>query len=178
MVQINVSQLLKSPIGSTRNYTVNEMVDIDHSNSPVQGSMTLTRTDKGILVAGTVHTEIELTCSRCLNFFHCPLSPRIEEEYFPTTDIITGASLPAPDEPGSFTIDELNVIDLTEAIRQYTLLATPMKPLCQDDCAGLCPTCGQSLNQKRCNCPLQPVDPRWDKLSKLVAANKQASSNE
>ena len=177
MLQINVAQLLKAPIGTTRIYEVDEIFDMDGVNNTVQGEVKLMRTDRGILAIGTLHTEIELTCSRCLTLFDCPLTLNIEEEYFPTTDMVTGTPLPLPDEPGSFTIDEHNDIDLTEAIRQYTLLATPMKPLCQDDCAGLCPTCGQNLNQKRCNCPPQPVDPRWDKLSKLVAADKQASSN-
>jgi len=45
--------------------------------------------------------------------------------------------LPPPDEAGCFTIDEHQVIDLTEAVRQYALMAVPMKPLCREDCAGL-----------------------------------------
>ncbi len=175
MVQINVSQLLKSPIGSVRNYPLNDIVDIGYGDSYVQGDATLTKTDQGILVQGTLHTNIELTCSRCLGLSGCPLKFYIEEEYFPTTDIITGLSLPAPDEPGSFTINEHNTIDLTEAIRQYALLAVPMKPLCREDCAGLCPTCGQNLNQGECHCPSQTIDPRWSELSKIAPADRRAS---
>lgn len=178
IVQINVAQLLKSPIGSTRNYRLNDFVEIGDSNSLLQGEIRLTRTDRGVLATGMLHTEVELTCSRCLGQFSCPLNLNIQEEYFPTTDIITGASLPAPDELGSFTINEHNILDLVEAIRQYALIATPMKPLCQEDCAGLCPTCGQNLNQKPCNCPTKPVDPRWAKLSKLTLADNQAAVNE
>ncbi|MFC2024991.1 DUF177 domain-containing protein [Chloroflexota bacterium] len=179
MVQINVSQQLKAPIGSMRNYGVSEIVDItDGSSSLFQGEVGLTRTDRSILVKGTLYTETELTCSRCLNLFNCPLTLNIEEEYFPTTEVATGAPLPLPDEPGCFTIDEHNILDLTEAIRQYALLVIPMKPLCHEDCAGLCPTCGCNLNQAPCNCPPRPADPRWSKLSKLVLANSQASVNE
>ncbi len=178
MVQINVSQQLKEPIGSTQNYRVSEIVDITDGNILVQGEVRLMRTDRSILVKGTIQTEIELTCSRCLSLFSCPLSLNIEEEYFPTTDVVTGASLPLPDEPAYFTIDEHNLLDLTEAIRQYVLMATPMKPLCQEDCAGLCPACGCNLNQAPCNCPPKPADPRWSELSKLTLANKQASVSE
>ena len=178
MVKINVSQQLKAPIGSIRNYGVSELVDMTSGNSLVQGEIRLMRTDRSILAKGTLHTEIELTCSRCLSLFSHPLTLNIEEEYSPTTDVVTGAPLLLPDEPDCFTIDEHNTLDLTEAIRQYALLATPMKPLCRQDCAGLCPSCGCNLNQAPCNCPTKPVDPRWSELSKLVLADKEASVNE
>jgi len=178
MVQINVSQQLKAPIGSTRNYKVNETVDIAGGDSLLQGKVELMRIDRSILAKGTLHTKIELTCSRCLSLFSYPLTLNIEEEYFPTTDVVTGASLPSPDEPSSFTIDENNILDLTEAIRQYALLTIPMKPLCGEGCAGLCPTCGCNLNQRACNCPSKPVDPRRSDLSKLVLVNNKTSVNE
>ncbi len=178
MVQINVSQQLKAPIGSIRDYEVSEAVDIADGSRLVQGEIRLMRTDRSILAEGTLHTEIEHTCSRCLSLFSCPLTLNIEEEYFPTTDMFTGASLPLPDEPDSFTIDGNNILDLTEAIRQYALLATPMKPLCREDCAGLCPTCGRNLNQAPCNCPPKPVDSRWSELSKLVLTESKTSLNE
>lgn len=172
-MQINVSQQLKASIGSMRDYEVSGIVDIEGGNNTVRGEVRLTRTDRGILAKGALHTEIELTCSRCLSLFNCPLTLNIEEEYFPTTDILSDAPLPLPDEPGSFTIDEHNILDLTEAIRQYAILAIPMKPLCQEDCAGLCPTCGANLNQAPCNCPPEPADPRWSELSKLVSSDKE-----
>ncbi len=168
-MQINVAQLLKAPIGSIRDYEVREVIDVtgDGNGSLVQGKVRLMRTDRSILVKGVLDTEVELTCSRCLSSFSCPLTLNIEEEYYPTTDVVTGASLPVPDEPGCFTIDERHVLDLTEAIRQYALLAIPMKPLCREDCAGLCPHCGCNLNLGACNCPPRGADPRWSELSKL-----------
>ena len=168
-MQINVAQLLKAPIGSVQDYEVKRVIDItgDGNSSLVRGKVRLMRTDRSILVKGALDTEVELTCSRCLSPFNCPLTLNIEEEYFPTTDVVSGASLPLPEEPGCFTIDEQHVLDLTEAIRQYALLAIPMKPLCGEDCAGLCSYCGHNLNQGPCGCPPQGVDPRWSDLSKL-----------
>ncbi len=153
-MRINVSQQLKASIGSIRNYPVNGMVDIAGSGSLVQGEVRLMRTDRGILAKGRLHTEVEITCSRCLSLFSHPLTLNIEEEYSPITDVVSGASLPLPDEPGCFTIDEHHILDLTEAIRQYALLAIPMKPLCRENCAGLCPNCGHNLNQGPCDCLL------------------------
>ena len=138
-MQINVSQLLKEPIGSERDYQVSGTVYItDNSNSSaVQVNVKLTRTNRSILVKGKINTIIKIACARCLEMFSYPLALNIEEEYFPTSDISSGDLLPPPDEPGLFTIDEHQVIDLTEAVRQYALMAIPMKPLCRQDCSGL-----------------------------------------
>ena len=157
VMQINVAQQLKGAIGSERDYEVNGVIDVigDGKAVPVRGKVSLTRTDRAILVKGVLDSEVELTCSRCLSLFNCPLILNIEEEFFPTTDVNSGASLPLPDEPDHFTIDEQHVLDLTEALRQCSLLAIPMKPLCREDCAGLCPSCGHNLNQGPCNCPPQ-----------------------
>jgi uncharacterized protein len=103
--------------------------------------------------------------------FSCPLTLKIEEEYFPITDVVSGASSSLPEEPSCFTIDEHHILDLTEAIRQYALLAMPMKPLCRGDCAGLCPNCGHNLNQGPCDCLPQEADPRWSELNKLALAS-------
>lgn len=167
-MQINVSQLLKSPIGATRDYEVREVVGIAGGESMVEGKVSLVRTDRGILARAELHTEVEVTCSRCLSLFNCPLTLNIEEEYFPTIDVVSGISLSLPEEPECFTIDEHHVLDLTEAIRQYVLLAIPMKPLCREDCAGLCPSCGNNLNQGPCGCLPQEVNPSWSKLNRLT----------
>ncbi|MFC2044236.1 DUF177 domain-containing protein [Chloroflexota bacterium] len=166
-MQINVAQQLKAPIGSMRNYHMSETVDIDGNNHLVEGEIRLTRTQRSIFTKGILRTKIELTCSRCLNLFSCPLKLNIEEEYFPTIDVWGGSPLSLADESGCFTIDNNNTLDLTEAIRQYGLLAVPMKPLCDQDCAGLCSNCGHNLNEGPCNCLPQRIGPRHYELSKL-----------
>jgi len=132
----------------------------------VQGEVWLVRTNRSILAKATLHTEVEVTCSRCLSSFSFPLALHIEEEYFPVVDVVSGSSLSLPEELGCFAIDARHILDLTEAINQYALLAIPMKPLCREDCAGLCPNCGHDLNQGPCDC--QETDPHWSRLSKLL----------
>ena len=168
-MQINVAQLLRASIGSVRDYEIKQVIDItgDGVNSMVQGKVRLLRTNRSILVKGALSTGVELTCSRCLGQFECPLKVNLEEEYYPTADVDTGAAISVPDEPGSFAIDENHILDLTEVVRQYALLAIPMKPLCKENCAGLCPFCGHNLNTGPCGCPSRRTDPRWAELSKL-----------
>jgi len=169
-MQINVAQLLQSPVGTTRYYQVDEAVDVagDGKDGVVRGEERLVRTPRSILVRCTLHTEVELTCGRCLSRFKAPVVLNIEEEYMPTVDVVSGLPLSLPEESGAFTIDAHHVIDLTEAVRQYTLMAIPIKPLCNEECAGLCPHCGHNLNQGPCGCPVQEIDPRWSALKKLL----------
>ena len=169
-MQINVSQLLRESIGSIREYQLDEVVDStgDGKDGRIQGNCSLLRTQRSILAKCVLKTEVELTCSRCLSPFRYPLTLKFEEEYLPTVDAVSGAPIPLPEEAGVFTIDEQHILDLTEAVRQYTLLAVPMKPLCQEECAGLCQNCGHNLNQGLCGCLAQDIDPRWSKLTKLL----------
>lgn len=168
-MEINVAQLLKEPIGSSRKYKVDETIDIaeDKRDRSVSGEISLIRTQRGVLVSGDLRSELELTCSRCLGAFARPLKISFEEEYQQTVDVNSGLPFQSSGETGLFTIDEHHVIDLTEAVRQYALLAMPMKPLCREDCAGLCQECGHNLNRGPCGCPVHTVDPRWSKLMNL-----------
>ena len=139
-MQINVSKLLKETVGSEREYQVDGTINIMENGkcNAVQGNVRLTRTNRSILVKCKINTKIESACARCLAIFDYPLVLEFEEEYFPisdTTDV--GFREPCSDEADYFTIDEHQVIDLTEAIRQYVLISVPMKPLCRQDCAGL-----------------------------------------
>ncbi len=173
-MQINVSQLLKEPIGSSRKYKIDDNINVveDKRDSAVSGDVSLLRTHRGVLVRGKLYTELELACSRCLSAFNCPLDISLEEEYIQTVDVNSGLPLQPSDEPGLFAIDEHHVIDLSEAIRQYVLLAIPMKPLCREGCAGICPECGRNLNQGPCGCLVQTADPRWSKLMNLTRPGK------
>ncbi len=165
-IAINVAQRLKEPIGAPRRVDIDDVVGREEGTIQVWGKLEFVRTDQGILVEGFLDAKSKTTCSRCLSVFDCQLSFRIEEEYFPTVDVVSGVSLPSPGEPGVFTIDANHILDLSEAARQYTLLTMPLKPLCQPDCAGLCPSCGHNLNEGKCSCPPSGHDPRWWKLEK------------
>lgn len=170
-MQINTAQLLKQAIGSSRSYKINDILSFaeeEIGECHIQGEVELIRTDKGILVKGILAGKSSLTCSRCLTIFDYPLSFGIEDEFFPSKDVISGISLSLPDDSTTFMIDEHHVLDLSEAVRQYTLLTMPMKPLCHPDCAGLCSNCGANLNQGDCYCtPRSQESPPGNVLRKV-----------
>ncbi|MFC1650770.1 DUF177 domain-containing protein [Candidatus Latescibacterota bacterium] len=63
-------------------------------------------------------------------------------------------------------------IDISENVHDALLLAVPLKPVCKDDCKGLCTQCGANLNISDCSCAKNNTDSRWQALSKL--ANKSS----
>jgi uncharacterized protein len=147
---IDVSQQVKEPAGSSRHYSI-----IEGSDSPIYGEVDLVRTDRGIFVSGALNIILKTSCSRCLSSVEQPLTLRIQDEYLVKA------------EEGAFTISEGQEIDLNEAVRQYSLLEQPMKPLCREGCAGLCPGCGYNLNLGTCNCSPSDIDSRLAPLLKL-----------
>ena len=170
-MRFHVAQLLKESIGATRSYPVQEadvVVADDGARSRVEGNLKLLRTRLGVLVDATLRLRYPDVCSRCVIPIEVPVELHIEEEYQPTVDVVTGAASPRPEDPNTFLIDAQHVLDLTEAVRQYRVLAAPMQPLCQPDCAGLCPVCGQNLNEATCACPRNEYDPRWRTLATLA----------
>lgn len=59
-------------------------------------------------------------------------------------------------------------LDAAGMARDGLLDGVPTPILCGDDCAGLCPTCGASLNTGRCGCEQTSVDSRWDGLRAIA----------
>ena len=169
-MQYNVAQLLREPTGSTRSFLL-EKTSVGGPESPgaPQGEVRILRTHQGVLVNANIEVEANLTCSRCLRGFSRSSSLHIEEEFLATVDLSTGRHLDQPpgDEP-NFRIDEDNVVDLAEALRQYVIADEPMKPLCRAGCLGLCHVCGNDLNQGICECDAGTVDPRWSALAGLL----------
>ncbi len=173
IVEFNVFQLLKDPIGSTRRFEVDDEITTDDgSEYKITGSAELLRTNRGVLVRASLSTIAQCTCSRCLKPFSCPVPISFEEEFFPTINIADGSRLDSTEEPGSFRIDSRHILSLEDAIREYLVINMPMKPLCREDCAGLCSVCGQNLNEGSCQCDRNRIDSRWTPLLSLKRSRK------
>jgi len=168
-MKINVAQQLREGIGSVRRYSIDE---ISETGFPARGELQLLRTNRSILVSGRIETATREVCSRCLEEFDHRLELNIEEEYFLTRDPVSGQPIEPPSESGVFTIDENNILDLNEGVRQYMLIIKPMKPVCKENCAGLCPQCGCNLNYQKCDCTPTHIDSAWAPLQELLSNRK------
>jgi uncharacterized protein len=133
---INVTQLLKEPVGSSRSHDISGLIS-EEVEGFVEGEAKMIRISRGVLVQCKLTAEVKLTCSRCLDAFLCPISFTAEEEFLPISDASGDLILSSPEQSAEFTIDDKNILDLGELIRQYILLNLPMKPLCRLDCPGI-----------------------------------------
>jgi len=176
---VNVAQLLKADVGTTRQYEVEDWID-DLSDQakltePVRGTVQLMRTNRGILARGSFRTAAQLECSRCLDVLVQDLRFEFTEEYVPIVDVRTGLPVDIPHESYTYRIDEKHELDLEPAEREYALLELPMQPLCKTDCAGLCPQCGVNRNQQTCTCVVRAEDDRFAILRTLLSDEDKAN---
>jgi uncharacterized protein len=138
-------------------------------SAPVRIEGTLSVAGDNLVLQATVATEAAFECSRCLTVFTQELVGQIAVLYEKKADLLTGS---AAEELASDDVEILPVdakaIDLTHRAEEALHLAMPMKPLCREDCRGLCPTCGMDLNKGACGCRVEQADPRWQALKNLI----------
>jgi uncharacterized protein len=173
-MRYNVAQLLKEPVGSTRSYQLDESFTGPQRFAEwACGPVHMLRTHQSILVNATLQIQSTLACARCLGDFVRSSELCIEEEFFPTVDLQTGRDLSVSNEAeeGSL-LDSSHMLDLSDTIREYVVTDAPMKPLCQEECSGLCPGCGTNLNLGLCDCDVSAKDPRWHSLANLMEQQK------
>jgi uncharacterized protein len=125
-------------------------------------------------VTGRVDSRLELECGRCLEPFEVPVASTFELRYVPQTHN-TGEGereIAEDDLTTAFYAD--NTLDLEALMREQFQLALPMKPLCAENCKGLCPHCGTNLNKATCDCKSTWVDPRLAALKGLLDDPKRS----
>lgn len=120
--------------------------------APFVGTAQAFRTEDGIAIRFQLEGEAALQCSRCLGSFRHPIHVDITEEFRPGRGGVPGELEDDAETGATFVRYQGDRIDVGEVLRQHILLEVPMKPLCREDCQGLCPTCGQNRNEDRCRC--------------------------
>jgi len=108
---------------------------------------------RDILVRGKLKGSLNLTCSRCLEAFTAPVAAAFDLLLVPGPETITaqGEELTTADLDLDYYAGE--VVDLERLLREQIILMVPLKPLCAEDCRGLCPRCGANRNRESCGCP-------------------------
>ena len=144
--------------------------------APVDLRMVIHKDHDRFRLVGTVNTELELQCSRCLEPFKMPVDREFDLRYLPA-----GAAEPDDEDDEETEVEDDDVaitfyrdeqIDLNELLREQFYLALPMKPLCSPDCKGICPLCGTNRNTAPCDCTPQWADPRLAGLKTLLEKRK------
>lgn len=121
-----------------------------------------------MVLEGTLRATYNLTCSRCLRSFVQPFEFEVSATYVQTPEVRTGGRAENAFEQDKRILFLSDEIDLLSGIREDLMLNIPVKPLCKEDCRGLCPQCGTDLNEGECTCRKDEVDPRLGALRDIL----------
>jgi len=127
--------------------------------SPVDVRITFYRSGQEILLAGSLQGRFEGCCSRCLEVFDFTVEKKFE--------IVLAPDSMAMDRKKELNKAEMGLsfyqgaeIDVAPLVREQILLSLPIRPLCTEECRGLCAGCGVNLNSEACRCAPPEVDER------------------
>ena len=118
-------------------------------------------------LVGGVQTTLELLCSRCLEPFTRAVDSEFDLRYQPHSQNAGEGEQEVEEDDLTTAFYEHDEIDLGQLMSEQLYLSLPMKPLCTDDCKGLCPECGVNLNRETCACITEWEDPRFAALRAL-----------
>lgn len=118
-------------------------------------------------VEGSVKLTLRMNCDRCLAEVPTVFDLQLER-------IVTAPEAAADEEAE----DDPDIIkgyqlDAETLVHNEIIENWPTKILCKEDCRGLCPVCGQNLNERDCGCDTFVPDPRMAVIQDIFNANKE-----
>jgi len=116
-------------------------------------------------ISGSIKIKYEYTeeCSRCLKKYKNIIEK--EENMFISSEKISSENKDAD----VFYIQLQNgYIEIDDVVEEIFHINRPIKPLCDENCKGLCPECGTNLNDEKCDCDTEEIDPRMEQLKDLL----------
>jgi len=119
---------------------------------PVRLALSLDRRGAEIWIRGKLYLVVIQPCSRCLADYRQTLELDLEVFCAKVRNPnVVGAKAVEEDDDGIHHHDG-RVLTIDSEIREAVILGLPMKPLCKEACAGLCPRCGEDRNEGPCRC--------------------------
>jgi uncharacterized protein len=128
---------------------------------PTQGSLCVRvePVGNGFVLSGALVIRAEMDCSRCLE----SVGVEIDESF---RLLLSSAPMDfSPDDDWFLLDSETREFDIAPFVRELILIGLPVKPLCTDECLGLCTECGGNRNIGSCRCKGHRRDPRWAELA-------------
>jgi uncharacterized protein len=142
--RINVGFIAHEEIGRNHDFPfeLNKIkLGDDFELRDLSGNVNISRTPQGLFVQADFAADTTLVCVRCLTDYDHHLEWSFTELYAFDERSVTDSGLILPED---------GQIDLAELLHDYALLEIPIKPICEENCQGLCIECGQNLNEKDC----------------------------
>jgi uncharacterized protein len=176
-VKIDISSIEQEPVSFDERLTVEaERLGSEVLTSPVEVRLDGEARPHGgsLTVFGRFRATSELICSRCLEAVPWSVDESYSVEYRRTPATANEDEVGLEEDDLDVVFLDEEALDLVDLAAEQILLAMPMRILCDENCAGLCPTCGANRNgDGACECPPE-VDPRWRALEGLSGSSPES----
>ena len=137
--------------------------------SPMKVSGDITNTAGYMRMQLTVSVDYEAACARCLSPVSGEFTLDLEKTVAPR-NLLENLD---EDRLDDYAIIEDGFLDMDEPLLLQLEMEFPIRFLCKEDCKGLCPKCGQNLNEAECGCVTKEIDPRLAPLQKILDEMKK-----
>ena len=178
-MKLRVEDIKEKPVSLSAEEPVSDypaLTDLSSSGeceftAPISIDLTALRECDHIRVDGNVSTRVRMQCSRCLEEFERD----INSTFTLFCDKKSGVALDAETELKEKDLISIlyqgDYIDFTSEIGEQLIMEVPYKPLCREECKGLCSKCAANLNAGDCGCGLEGPSFKFGVL-KNFKANK------
>lgn len=139
-------------------------------HSPATVELEYYRAGQELFFQGHLNGHVIGHCARCIEEYSFDLDTDFAFVLVPRPDAISGAAELTEDEVDIGYYDA-DLVDLTPVVREQIILALPTRPLCSEQCKGLCPQCGGNLNTNPCSCTVTAGDPRLAVLRQIKVSH-------
>lgn len=134
--------------------------------APTHAVVEVKKVGSEVMVRGRITTRLSFICSRCLRPFEYNVDSDFDLVYLPEELDEIKEELAEDDLDKFFYYHQQ--LDLREIILEQLNLSFPLRPLCSEDCEGLCPVCGELIQHGNCACEIKDSDPRLEKLKSFL----------
>jgi uncharacterized protein len=134
--------------------------------APMELDVRLESVTEGVYLSGSVQVPLTGECARCLDELAEEVTVELSE-LFAYPDSITDETTDS-DELPRVVVEQ---VDVEQTVRDAVVLALPLAPLCEPDCAGLCPDCGERRADLAPDHGHETLDPRWAALRGRLSAD-------
>jgi len=169
LLRLNIGFIIHQSIGYNRDFPFKIpfiLLKPDLNLKNLIGTVRVTRTAQGLLVQVKMLAVTPAVCVQCLADFEQSLEIDFTELYAFTSNSLTESGLYVP---------ENGLLDLAPLIWDEMFLAIPISPVCKPDCKGLCPICGENLNETICHHKEESIDLRLNSLKELFQKGQDLS---
>jgi uncharacterized protein len=136
-------------------------------DAPLKCHVNISRAGSRFVFDGSLSGRIQIRCARCLESYPRALNSEFRLFFTsPPADTVQ-SELEIAEDDMSVDFIKGSEVDLNDIVREQIYLSLPMKPLCRENCFGLCLVCGTNLNEEKCKCQLEKGHPGFSKLRAL-----------